>query len=248
MSAHGATPAPRPTAERRRDGSVEDAPIAEHHLTVSRTARYATLGDPDGPFDQIWFVCHGYRQLAARFIRRFLPLADGTRLIVAPEALNRFYVGDPDGVHGPGTRVGGTWMTREDRQAEIDDYVRYLDALHAHILAQVDLNAVREIVALGFSQGAATAARWAALGQAHLDRLILWGAGPPPDLDLESAAERLRGLRLTRVAGAADAGDGPAAAARDAERLREHGIPLRVITFPGGHRLDVGVLAELAKG
>ena len=41
---------------------------------------------------EVWFVLHGFGQLSPYFIRHFGVLADGTRLIVAPEALNRFYL------------------------------------------------------------------------------------------------------------------------------------------------------------
>src|ERR671933_2286542 len=107
--------------------------MREHHLTVTRTARYVTLGDVHDSLRQVWFVCHGYGQLAARFLRHFEDLNDGHRLIVAPEALSRFYVES-----GPGTRhadvpVGATWMTREDRLSEIADYVSYLDGLYAQL-------------------------------------------------------------------------------------------------------------------
>ncbi len=84
--------------------------IREHHLPVTRTARYHTLGPESGAPKQLWIVCHGYGQLAARFLRHFEIINDGTRLIVAPEALSRFYLTDDDA----GARRG------EDRR-ELDD-------------------------------------------------------------------------------------------------------------------------------
>src|SRR2546425_9676771 len=86
-------------------------------------------------------VCHGSGQLAARSLRHFEPLADGTRLVVAPEALSRFYLEDTT-VPAKERKVGATWMTRENRLSEIDDYVRYLDALHAEVFARVARGAV----------------------------------------------------------------------------------------------------------
>src|SRR5206468_3354730 len=74
---------------------------------------------------------------------------------------------------------GASWMTREDRLHEIDDYVRYLDAVHAQVAS-----GKARVTALGFSQGTATACRWAAFGSARIDRLIVWGGEVPPDLDL----------------------------------------------------------------
>jgi hypothetical protein len=62
---------------------------------------------------------------------------------VAPEGLSRFYF--EGGFHGPGSKVGATWMTREDRLAKIEDYVGYLDALHDAVFAR----AVRRPAAAG---------------------------------------------------------------------------------------------------
>jgi len=73
--------------------------VQEHRITVSRSARYFTLGRPDR---EVWFVLHGYGQLAARFLRHFEPLDDGTRLMVAPEALSRFYLGEARAERGVG--------------------------------------------------------------------------------------------------------------------------------------------------
>src|SRR5438067_4641848 len=74
-------------------------------------------------------------------------------------------------------------MTREDRLAEIDDYVRYLDAVYDDVFRRIDRARVT-VHALGFSQGAATVSRWTAMGKSRIDRVILWGGEFPPDLDL----------------------------------------------------------------
>ena len=102
--------------------------MKERHIRVARTARYYTLGSAGPHLREIWLVCHGIRQLARRFLPRFAGLDDGKRLIVAPEGLSRFYL------HGPESRdkkipIGATWMTREDRENEITDYVEFLDAV-----------------------------------------------------------------------------------------------------------------------
>src|SRR4051794_20826418 len=100
----------------------------EHTFSTPRTARYFTLGTLATAGD-VWFVCHGYGQLASRFLERFRPLEAGDRCVIAPEGLSRFYLTESPGER----RVGVSWMTREDRLHEIDDYVRYLDAVHARI-------------------------------------------------------------------------------------------------------------------
>jgi len=218
--------------------------IHEHHLTVSRTARYWTLGDPGPGLREVWFVLHGYAQLAGSFLRHCQPLADPARLVVAPEGLSRFYVGDHTRPAGPDAKVGASWMTREDRLNDIADYVTYLDQLYATVFDQVRRDDVTVHV-LGFSQGTATATRWLVRGAARADRLILWGAPLPGDLDLAADGARLQGVTVTLVVGAKDGFLTPKVLAADEARLRERGIPYRVQRFEGGHELDPDVLRAI---
>jgi predicted esterase len=195
---------------------------------------------------EVWFVCHGYGQLAQYFLRHFEPLDDGTRLMVAPEALSRFYLGSTTGSH-VNARIGATWMTREDRLHEIQDYVAYLDAVHQRVLADLHDTSVRTL-ALGFSQGVATVCRWAAMGKAALDELVLWAERPPPDLDLARTAERFRRLRLRLIYGVGDPYLQPGDVAEQRARLDQHGIPYEVLTYQGGHELDAPTLRRIAGG
>ena len=217
--------------------------MQEHHISVTRTARYYTLGEISRGVAEVWFVCHGYGQLAGRFIRQFVALDDGTRLIVAPEALARFYLGE---VTGPSAdrKIGASWMTREDRLSEIDDYVRYLDALFQEVLRRLEPRASR-VTALGFSQGAATVSRWASLGKSRVDRLVLWGGEVPPDPDLATVADRLRAVRLTLVYGRQDEYFTSKVIAATEARLREQAIPYEVVVFDGGHELNETALKQL---
>lgn len=210
---------------------------------MPRTARYATLGDHGGALRQVGFACHGYSQLVAQFIRYFGAIDDGTRLIVAPEALSRFYIESRDGGHGL-ANVGATWMTREDRESEISDYVVYLDSVYNRIFDDVDRSSV-SVWVLGFSQGAATVSRWITRGEAAIDHLILWGGFLPTDLDMPAFKARVSSMRLTLVTGDKD----PLVLDRDiadAERvLASHGIVYELERFDGGHQLSKDVLARV---
>lgn len=211
----------------------------EHSLSVPRSARYFTSGADPKAAREIWFVLHGYGQLAGRFLRHFAALGDGQRTLVAPEGLSRFYLeGDAR------DKVGASWMTREDRLREIDDYVHYLDVVFAEVMHE--RRPAGGIHVLGFSQGTATACRWLALGRAHADRLILWGGEVPPDVDLAGARERWDRTPLLFVVGSTDPFITPKVLARDEQRLREHGIGYRVERFEGGHELRDDVLARVA--
>jgi predicted esterase len=171
-------------------------------------------------------------------------LDDGRHYLVAPEGLSRFYLSESPTER----RVGASWMTREDRLGEVDDYVSYLDAVSADVFGPLDRARVT-VHALGYSQGASTVSRWAALGQATIDRLTLWGGEFPPDLDLtlDAVVGRLRAARMTLVYGRSDQYITPKVVSGIVERLRQHGIRYEAIPFDGGHELNEAVLKELAK-
>lgn len=217
--------------------------IEESHIEVRRTARYYTLGGDVHSPREVWFAVHGYGQLAAHFARHFEPLEDGTRLVVVPEALSRFYFGDPRRTHGPDAMVGATWMTREDREREIEDHVRYLDTLYTYIRGQRGRTRAR-VTVLGFSQGVATVCRWLARGSARADRVVLWSGKLPPDMFPIPAGSPLRSASLTIVVGANDEYVTPLVAAEQEALLRTEKLAFDVRRFDGGHALDADVLRQ----
>jgi len=218
--------------------------IVAQHLTVPRTARYFCLGPKDDPPpSQLWVVLHGYGQLAGRFLEDFEPLSHRSRLIVAPEALSRFYLESASsGRHAD--RVGASWMTRDDREHEIEDTLRYLDSLHQHLTEAFRSPAWRMLV-LGFSQGSAAAARWVAHHRARAEELVLWGGLLPPDVVPEDYRRLENGCRITFVVGREDPWIDSAQVAAQAKSLERLGLATRVLEHPGGHRLDVDVLRML---
>lgn len=217
--------------------------LHEHHLTVERTARYYTIEPAEAGAREVWFVLHGYGQLAERFLHPFEALADGTRMFVAPEALARFYLHPDPPPTGVG-HVGASWMTREDRLSEIGDNVAYLDALARHIFRRVERERVLLRV-VGFSQGAFAAARWAAQGTTSVDQLVLWGGSLPPELDVGEAPNLSR-LPVLIVWGDGDQYYDATKVAHDEKRLTDAGVACRIITFAGGHQLSRELLQRIA--
>lgn len=211
-----------------------------HHLRVQRTARYYTLGGDGGAPTSIWFVLHGYGQLAGEFIRYFADLASRDTLVVAPEAMNRFYLVGVDKAPARDRPVGATWMTREDRDSEIADYVEYLDSLYDELETSATVNV------LGFSQGAATATRWIAHGKSRIGRLVLWGGLMPPETDLKHGAASLRHVPLTYVIGTTDHYVTDEMIAAERGRLDTAQVPYHLIRFEGGHVIRRSVFPELA--
>ena len=211
--------------------------MPEHRLTTARRARYYTSGGLNGVAPDTWIVLHGFGQLAAEFLSFFESIATPERLVVAPEALNRFYVDPGTSGTGADAKVGATWMTREDREREIDDYVDFLDAVWAETAA-----ASPRLTVLGSQESPRRAAGRSAAGRFH--RLVAWAGQLPADVN----PARLRALPggLVLVTGTTDeyatwVGDGDPGV-----RLAAAGVSVEVLSFDGGHRLDRETLCRLA--
>jgi predicted esterase len=216
--------------------------VKTRHIEVRRTARVVELGASVAAPATLWVVLHGYRQLAHRFLRRFHHLDDGTRRIVAPEALNHFYLDERGGRHGPDHPVGATWMTRHDREAQISDYVAYLDSVVRRLRAEV--GTATPLFVLGFSQGQHTVARWLALGETRPRGAVFWGDVMPGDLPPETGG-RLGALRCVRVRGRDDGHLDPKLLAADAARWEAWGVAADTVTHPGGHEVEPASLARV---
>jgi predicted esterase len=214
-----------------------------HHIEVRRTARYFTHGTFSPKVREVWFVIHGYGQLAEYFIRHFRGLiSDGSRVIIAPEGLNRFYVKE-------WTRVGATWMTREDREHEIADYVQYLNSVAEEVSAQLqEHGAEREkvrIVTLGFSQGVTTLIRWLQRGNITSNWLMCWGGALPAEVDLNIQKEFLNSMNPVFVCGNEDEFITPEVLQMHRTALETAGVEMRFVSFEGGHVMKPDVLANV---
>ena len=214
----------------------------EHHLTVPRTARYEQLGELSAATRQLWLVAHGYGQLAEPFSRHFksmLATDPESTAIVVPEALSRFYLS------GNGGRVGASWMTTADREAEIADQAVYFDALLAQLLAACSPDV--RVTVLGFSQGTATVSRWLASRtdgwRPH--QLILWAGDFPADIEDNTARRLLQGLPVVLVSGEQDGYVSPEKLQAQAKALRPHGAQLTTKIFEGKHTLYPPLLQQL---
>lgn len=209
----------------------------EESLSVRRTARIFQLGEFSTATRELWLVAHGYGQLASYFLTHFEAIQSPQRVMVAPEGLSRFYL---KGTHG---RVGASWMTKEDREAEIEDQIAYLDQVLAHLEARQVGKEPLKLVLLGFSQGVATLWRWVNRGRPRPDWFILWAG------DMPAETERIAGLthmQLRGVVGSRDEFLTPEVRQNLERRLQKMGIHVPFQTFEGGHHLEPATLKTLA--
>jgi predicted esterase len=215
---------------------TEGPEYSEHRLKVARTARWGLIGTLGESTRGVWIVLHGYGQLAAELAASAHWPAQRNTAFVFPEALQRFYVAEPFASHATAP-VGASWMTKDARLDDIADNHAYLDDLAAEI-SQRAPGVVFGV--LGFSQGAATAARWAearAKAGQPLSALVIWGALCPPEVDI-SPTSPLSATTLRYVCGIRDRWVTPERLQSEWNRLQGAGRSFQVNQFDGGHRLD----------
>lgn len=211
-----------------------------------RTGRYSLIGAEPAVARRFWFVLHGYGGLAPRFLRAFSGIVPADTCVVAPEGLSRFYhdTPRPDGAHLQ--RVGATWMTREARALDIADARRWLDGVHDDVLAPARARGTPVTCGLlGFSQGVATAMRWAADGAIAPQSFVAWAGGLAADVHAERFRAKVAHAAVVLVAGERDGFVTPVLRATVLKALQGYNPAVREIVFPGEHTLDPTVLFPL---
>ena len=212
--------------------------ITQHHIETTRTARYYSLGSFEGEVKELWFVLHGYSQRAEDFIKNFLPIEQEGILIIAPEALSRFY---SKGFSG---EVAASWMTREDRIHEIEDYIRYLDNLYSEVNFKLKQPAKKNI-ALGFSQGCPTVLRWQAEARSPANEIVIWSGDVPRDLTFAKFKANTNSARKWFVYSPTDEFITPEIFKESQELFMANAITFQTIHFEGGHKIPDIPLKEL---
>lgn len=209
-----------------------------HQVKIPTTAHYYTIGIPSPNIKHIYFVLHGYGQLASQIIHKFDEVEPDT-LIIAPEGLSRFYWNEQKGI------VGASWMTKKDRIVEIQDYCDYLQYLYDKFIPLVHQDVVVNL--LGFSQGGATAVRWLEQSNILVDNLILWGAGFPKDIDYLSNREYWGGLKKYVIIGKQDEYLTDERLGEQASFCKKQQLDYQPIWFEGKHEIPRTVLYPLIK-
>lgn len=185
----------------------------------------------------IWVVLHGYGQLSSFFLKKFETVFSDDTLFLAPEATNYSYL------QGFSGRVGANWMTRHEREAAIANNNRYLNAVLQMQVLKFDK--APNIHILGFSQGAATATRWAAQLNLPVTSLVLWAGGFAHDLDVHAAGNRLRESQIYVVQGTQDEFITEESKQKQAELISTLGLSVNHKSFDGGHELNMEVFREI---
>lgn len=202
-------------------------------LPVAQEQRVDVLGELGVKTREVWIALHGYGQLVAYFQRHFRACVTEQRAFVFPQGQHKFYL---NGVSG---RVGASWMTKDEREKDIENQRRYLSEVMRFVRKQCP-NARFHLV--GFSQGVATGMRFLGYSPEAFTSVLAWAGSWPPDLD----AKGLNALREVQFQGWFGDNDPFIGAEKQREILEwyrsEYEWVPEVGYYEGGHAFDKAIL------
>jgi len=166
--------------------------------------------------------------LANKFLKWFEPIDSPKRVIIAPEGMHRFYW------KGFSGKVVASWMTKEDRLSDIEDYTNYLQNLYQSTKQD---NPTAKIHVLGFSQGVATMFRWLEKRKVEVDQFTCWAGSVPDDLDLKKINTNTGISSINYVAGNQDEFLTEQAISTNIKLLQDSGYKVISHSFDGPHRI-----------
>jgi len=202
----------------------------EQHFVSQKSFRYFTSGNAKKA-TKLLVVLHGYGQLAEYFIRKFNFLSEDY-FIVAPEGMHRFYL------KGSSGRVGASWMTKEDRNSDIQDNLNWLTELVNYLTKHKSFDSKAII---GFSQGGATASRWVQHKSIDWDTFIAYASVYPPDLSMDN--ETNNSVANYFVIGNEDEYFDESAREKTIEEYQKLGFTIK--TFDGKHDINQLIISDI---
>jgi predicted esterase len=190
-------------------------------LQISTSTHGRVLVNVAGSPSTVLVGFHGYKENADIQMVRLASLEGSDAwTLVSVQGLHRFY-------KGRSQEVVASWMTRQDREAAINDNLAYVDRVVAQVAKDTAL-----IVFAGFSQGAAMAFRAAVRGTRRGAGIIAVGGDVPPEL-LADSSLTFPPVLLAR----GERDEWHTAKKRDADlaALKSRGVDLETLVYDGGH-------------
>ena len=193
-------------------------------ISISKTAHYY-IQEPELQVEKVIFVLHGYAQLASDFIKEFQDLKSSSILVVAPEALSKFY--------NKNRKPVANWMTSHEREDEIEDYISYLLAVEKEVFEKYGQ---LEKLALGFSQGVSTLFRWLTSSEYETTNIFACSGSIPPELTAEKVSA-IKNSSINYSYGDNDGLQSIESALKQINFLNSLSLKVNVLPFKGGHEI-----------
>ena len=205
------------------------------HVSYQTINTYSTLNHMTSTTKNVWIACHGIGFLSKYFISYFEELNPEDNYIIAPQAPSKYYQTKAY------KYVGASWLTKENKEIEIENVLNYLDS----VLEKENLPEDKKIILMGFSQGVSIVTRWLVQRKIHCDHLVIHSGSIPLEFTKENFSY-LPNLKTTVIYGNKD------------EYLNQDKLedqlkyarnifpnPPEVIEFDGKHVVDKNSLAKI---
>ncbi len=211
--------------------------MSAHTIHFSSGYSYQKSGKIKANTRTVWFLLHGYGQLAKDFLKHFHLLLTDETCLIAPQALSLFYL---KGFTG---KVGASWLTYEEREYGIDNYIAYLNAIYKKEVKPFEDRVLVNL--LGFSQGAATVSRWAIRSGIPFNSMVLWGGFLANEIGKELASKHLKSKKVYLVYGNRDHLVTPNVQRNIKRKCKVLDVDPILVTYEGGHEIVAGPLQTI---
>ncbi|MFT6718363.1 MAG: putative esterase [Sphingobacteriales bacterium] len=203
-------------------------------ITVSRKFKIGEIPSV-GPAKKVLIALHGYGQRIAFFQKHFEILAQEHGYhVYLPEAPHRFYL------QGFSGKIGCSWISKYERQWDIDEVNAGLNQLLNHIQ---NTHPNIPISTLGFSQGGHTLVRWMVTANLDFKQCILWSVDLPSDPIPTDQNHRLQKIEF------AHGNDDPFFTDERIDNfksmLKRHQLNPKIHPFIGGHHMHIPTLVQI---
>ena len=204
-------------------------------INVVKTAQYYTVGTLDKKTKYVWIALHGYGQSAIQMAKKLNFLGEEGHFVICPEGLNKFYWHENN-------RPVACWMTSDNRYAEIDNFINYLNSIYSRYCSHLNVNT--KIVLFGFSQGCATLWRWLHAANMKFDYLVNWSGWIPEDISYRHLKEYLSEKKLFLFYGSQDEFLNKDVIDKLKELISQNELVVETKEFSGKHNIPPEVLKD----
>lgn len=197
---------------------------------------YLTQNSCTASTKNVWIVFHGIGYLSRYFLPFFNELDPEENYLIAPQAPSKYYL---DKTY---RNIGASWLTREDTAAEIENILRYVNAVYED--AAIPENC--RLIVFGYSQGVSVAMRWVAKSRVRCEQLVLYAGGIPDELT-EGDFQFLKSkTKVTFLVGDSDEFLSPGRMERESGKIKSlFGGQASIKIFNGGHEIQKALINEL---
>ena len=210
-------------------------------ISIVKTHKYSQLGEFSKKTNTVWIVLHGYGMLSEYFIKKFECILNDRTVVIAPEGSNRFYL------ENNYYRVGASWMTKLDKEKDIEDNISFIQTLYSNIIDEIGHTNFK-LNTLGFSQGGATLVRWIMSNSITIDSLILWGSDIPKDCLTKEKKSRWSLIDVKLVIGNQDEYINEKNKQKVIDLISSYGLKYELVEYEGSHKIIEKELEKIAAG